>query len=157
MAKKSKAPDNQIATNKRARFDYYIEETFEAGIALLGWEVKSIRSGRIQINGSHIVIRAGEAFWVGAQITPEDTASTHVKTEPLRTRKLLLHKKELSKLIGAIERQGYTIVPLHLYWKKNIAKLAIAMAKGKKLHDKRHTEKARDWSRDKARLLKQKR
>jgi len=155
MAKKKKLADNVIAVNKRATFDYYIEQDFEAGLVLLGWEVKSLRMGKAQINGSHVVIRGGEAFLVGAQIVPEETASTHVVTEPLRTRKLLLHKKELDKLIGAIERQGYTIVPLRLYWKKNIAKLKIAFAKGKKLHDKRDTAKARDWSRDKARLLKQ--
>lgn len=154
MAKNKKTPDNQICANKRARFDYYIEQQFEAGIVLLGWEVKSLRVGKAQINGSHVVIRDGEAFLVGAQITPEETATSHIATDPLRTRKLLLHAKELDKLIGAIERQGYTIVPLTLYWKKNLAKLNIAFAKGKKQHDKRETSKQRDWSRDKARLLK---
>lgn len=155
MAKKKKAPDNQICVNKRAHFDYHIEQQFEAGIVLLGWEVKSLRAGKAQINGSHIIIRQGEAFLIGAQITPEETAATHVDTDPLRNRKLLLHAKELDKLIGAIDRQGYTIVPLKLYWKRNIAKLSIAFAKGKKLHDKRETSKQRDWSRDKARILKQ--
>lgn len=155
MASKKKVPDNTIALNKKARFEYSIEDTFEAGLALQGWEVKSLRAGKAQISESHIIIKNGEAFLLGAQIQAQDTAATHIPSDPIRTRKLLLHRKELDKLIGSVERKGFTIVPLSLYWKRNIAKLKIALAKGKKTHDKRATSKERDWSRDKARILKQ--
>ncbi len=154
MSKKNKTPDNQIAQNKKARFDYFIEEDFEAGLALLGWEVKSLRMGKVQINDSHVIIKNGEAWLLGAQIQPLDTSATHIEADPCRTRKLLLHRRELDKLIGSVERKGYTIVPLRLYWKKNRVKLKVALAKGKKTHDKRQTTKERDWTRDKARLLK---
>lgn len=155
MSSKKKVPDNTIALNKKARFEFYIEDTFEAGLVLEGWEVKSLRAGKAQISDSHVIIKHGEAFLLGAQIQAQETAAAHIPTDPVRTRKLLLHKRELDKLIGSVERKGYTIVPLSLYWKKNLAKLKIALAKGKKTHDKRATTKDRDWSRDKARILKQ--
>ncbi len=154
MAKKKKIPDNVITLNKKARFDFYIEDEFEAGLVLQGWEVKSLRAGKVQINDSHIIVKHGEAWLLGGQIQPLMTASSHTETDPIRTRKLLLHKKELASLIGSVERKGYTIVPLSLYWKKNRVKIKIALAKGKKTHDKRETIKQRDWARDKARVLK---
>lgn len=154
MAKKKKLPDNTIAQNKKARFDFFVEEEFEAGLVLQGWEVKSLRAGRVQLIDSHIIIKHGEAWLLGSQIQPLMTASTHIETDPVRTRKLLLHRKELDKLIGHVERKGYTIVALSLYWKQNRVKAKIALAKGKKQHDKRETTKARDWQRDKARLMK---
>ncbi|HEX7359626.1 MAG TPA: SsrA-binding protein SmpB [Bryobacteraceae bacterium] len=142
-----------IALNKRARFDYFIEERFEAGLALHGWEVKSLRASKAQITESYVLIRNGEAWLLGAHITPLNTASTHVHPDPTRTRKLLLNRVELDRLTGAVERKGYTLVTLALYWKRGRAKLEIGLAKGKKLHDKRATEKARDWQRQKERLL----
>lgn len=154
MSKKKKAPSNQIAINRKARFEYSIEETFEAGIVLTGWEVKSLRAGKANVADSYVILRQGEAWLLGCEIMPLNSASTHVKTEPNRTRKLLLHKKEISKLIGAKERKGYTIVALKLYWKENLAKIQIGIAKGKKLHDKRQTIKERDWQRNKQRILK---
>ncbi len=155
MAKKKKVPDNVIVQNRKARFDYTFEDDFEAGLALEGWEVKSLRLGKAQISDSHVIIKRGEAFLLGAQIQVLDTTSTHLNADPLRTRKLLLHRRELNKLIGSVERQGYTIVPLSLYWKNNRVKAKIALAKGKKTHDKRQASKDRDWARDKARVLKQ--
>jgi SsrA-binding protein len=128
-----------IAENRRARFEYFIEERFEAGLALEGWEVKFLRDG--------------EAFLFGAHITPLKTSSTHVVTDPTRTRKLLLNQRELAHLVGSVERKGYTLVPLEMYWVRGRAKLEIGLAKGKKQHDKRATEKDRDWQRDKARVL----
>lgn len=154
MAKKQKANSSTIAVNKKARFDYSIEENFEAGIALEGWEVKSIRAGRVQLGESYVVIKNQEAWLFGCHISALPTASTHIHPEPLRTRKLLLHRRELDRLIGAVERKGYTLVPLKLYWKRGRAKLDVGLAKGKKLHDKRATEKDRDWNRDKQRILK---
>jgi SsrA-binding protein len=145
--------DNSIAQNKRARFDYFIEEKFEAGMALQGWEVKSLRAGKAQITEGYVLIKDGEAFLIGAHITPLRTVSTHVVADPTRTRKLLLNRKELDGLIGAVERKGYTVVPLELYWKNGNVKLAIGLAKGKQAHDKRHTEKDRDWQREKSRLM----
>jgi SsrA-binding protein len=142
-----------IAENRRARFDYFIEERFEAGLALQGWEVKSMRAGKAQIAESYVFLRDGEAFVLGAHITPLNTASTHITIDPTRTRKLLLNRKELAHLVGAVERKGYTLVPLELYWKNGRAKLQIGLAKGKKQHDKRATEKDRDWERDRARAL----
>jgi SsrA-binding protein len=153
--KQKKTFESTIALNRRARHDYTLEDYFEAGIALEGWEVKSLRAGRIQIDQSYVLLKEGEAFLLGASITPLITASTHVNPEPQRTRKLLLHKKELSKLIGSVERKGYTLMPLTLYWKHNRVKLKIALAKGKQLHDKRAAEKEKDWSREKQRLAKQ--
>lgn len=141
-----------IAENRKARHDYQIEQTFEAGLVLQGWEVKSLRSGRAQIADGYVIIKHGEAWLLGSHIPPLPTVSTHVTAVPDRTRKLLLHERELSKLIGAVQRQGYTIVPLNLHWKNGSVKLEIALAIGKKLYDKRETEKRRDWERQKARL-----
>ncbi|MGH8398609.1 MAG: SsrA-binding protein SmpB [Gammaproteobacteria bacterium] len=155
MTKKNdaKSTSSSIALNKRARFDYFIEEQLEAGLALQGWEVKSLRASKAQITEAYVVIKNTEAWLLGAHITPLNTASTHIHPDPTRTRKLLLNRAELDRLIGAVERKGYTLVPLSLYWKKSRAKLEIGLAKGKKLHDKRATEKDRDWQRQKARVL----
>jgi SsrA-binding protein len=153
--KKPKSSSNTIAQNKRARHDYTITEKFEAGLALQGWEVKSIREGKVQITDTYVHLRDGEGFLIGANITPLLSASTHFVTEPTRTRKLLLHSKELAKLIEATQQKGYTCVCTALYWKKHLVKAEIALAKGKKEHDKRETEKERDWSRQKQRLLRQ--
>ncbi len=152
-AKKNSNPGSLIAVNKKARFNYLIEERMEAGIALLGWEVKSLRAGRAQISESYVILRDGEAWLLGTHIAPLASASTHVQADPQRTRKLLMHRGELAKLIGAVERRGYTLVLLSLYWKRGRAKAEIALARGKKSHDKRATEKDRDWQRDKQRLL----
>ncbi|HEX7382108.1 MAG TPA: SsrA-binding protein SmpB [Nevskiaceae bacterium] len=142
-----------IAQNRRARFDYFIEETFEAGIVLEGWEVKSLRVGKAQISDAYVIIKNGEAWLLGGHVIPLLQASTHVHPQPDRTRKLLLTRKELAMLIGKVERAGYTLVPLDLHWTRGRAKLSIGLAKGKKQHDKRATEKKRDWQRDKARIL----
>ena len=142
-----------IAENRRARHDYFIEERHEAGLALMGWEVKSMRAGKAQLAEAYVVIRGGEIWLIGAHITPLSSASTHVITDPTRTRKLLLNRAEIDKLVGAVERAGYTLVPLELYWKAGRAKLRVGLAKGKKQHDKRATEKDRDWQRDKARVM----
>ncbi len=156
MAKPTKTKSNNptIALNRRARFEYTLEDHFEAGLVLQGWEVKSLRAGKGGIAESYVIIKNGEAFLLGSQITPLLSASTHVDTDLTRTRKLLLNKKELHKLIGAVERDGYTIVPISLYWKAGLAKLDIAIAKGKKLHDKRDTTKNREWQRTQQRLIK---
>ena len=150
---KKDEPERLIAENRRARFEYFIEDRYEAGLALQGWEVKAMRAGRAQITESYVYIRGGEAFMTGAHVTPLKTTSTHIVADPTRTRKLLLNASELSRLIGAVERKGYTIVPLDLHWKDGRVKLEIGLAKGKKQHDKRATEKDRDWQRDKARIL----
>jgi SsrA-binding protein len=142
-----------IALNKRARYEYFIEENLEAGLALQGWEVKSLRAGKAQITEGYVLMKDGEAWLIGAHISPLRTTSTHVVADPTRTRKLLLHRQELDRLVGAVERKGHTIVPLRLYWKKGRAKLEIGLAKGKQSHDKRATEKDRDWQREKGRLL----
>ena len=150
-----KTPGNStIARNKKARHEYFVEETFEAGLMLQGWEVKSLRAGRAQLTESYVHIRNGEAWLLGAHISPLTTASTHIHPEPTRTRKLLLHRQQLDRLIGAVERKGYTLVQLNLHWSKGKAKLEIGLAKGKKQHDKRATQKERDWKRQKARILK---
>ncbi len=155
MAKqKSKPASSTIALNKKARHDYHIGEEFEAGIALEGWEVKSLRAGRAQLKEGYVIVRGGELFLFGAHISPLPAASTHVKPDPVRSRKLLLRRGEIDRLIGAVERRGYTLVPLALYWKSGRAKLKIALAKGKKLHDKRAAIKQREWDRDKQRLQK---
>jgi SsrA-binding protein len=157
MGKKNKnksSNDNTIAVNRKARHDFFIEDRFEAGLVLEGWEVKSLRDGKVQINESYVHVRNGEAWLANALITALKTASTHIRPEPQRDRKLLLKRQELDKLIGAVERKGYTLVPLNMYWKKGLAKIEIALAKGKQLHDKRATEKDRDWSREKARIMK---
>ena len=153
MTKASEAP-RLIAENRKARYDYFIEERYEAGLALQGWEVKSMRAGRAQLKEAYVYLRDGEAFLIGAHLSPLPTASTHVTPDPVRTRKLLLNYSELQGLIGAVERRGYTIVPLELYWKNGRAKLQIGLAKGKKQHDKRANEKDRDWQRDKSRIMK---
>lgn len=155
MAKaKKKTPENQIAVNRKARHDYFIEETIEAGLSLEGWEVKSLREGKAQISEAYVQLRDNEAWLFNAHITPLLSASTHVKPQPTRSRKLLLHRDEIDRLVGAVERKGYTIVPLDLHWKRGKAKLTIGYAKGKKLHDKRADKKERDWQRQKARILK---
>jgi SsrA-binding protein len=143
-----------IAVNRKARFDYFIEERYEAGIALLGWEVKSMRAGKAQVAEAYVYLKNGEAFLYGAHINALISASTHVDTDPTRTRKLLLTRRQLDHLVGAVERRGYTLVPLQLYWKDGRAKLEIGLAKGKKQHDKRATDKDRDWQRDKSRIMK---
>ncbi|MDX2507252.1 MAG: SsrA-binding protein SmpB [Gammaproteobacteria bacterium] len=152
--KKKKTPSNTIAQNKKARHDYTLETEFEAGLVLQGWEVKSLRAGKAQIRDSYVLLKNGEAFLFGALFTPLLTASTHIVPEQQRSRKLLLHSYELSRLIGAVERKGYTIVPLSLYWKKSRVKCKIALAKGKQQFDKRASEKERDWNREKARIAK---
>ena len=153
MPRASETPQRLIAENRKARFDYFIEDRYEAGLALQGWEVKAMRAGRAQLKEAYVYLRNGEAFLIGAHISPLASASTHVVADPVRTRKLLLNRSELSHLLGAVERKGYTLVPLELYWKKGRAKIQVGLAKGKKQHDKRATEKDRDWQRDKARLL----
>jgi SsrA-binding protein len=153
---KTETATKVIAENRKARFDYFIEDTLEAGLALEGWEVKSLRDGRANLKEGYAVIRGGEAWLIGANFSPLPSASTHVQPDPTRSRRLLLHRRELDKLIGATEREGYTLVPLSLYWKRGRAKLALGLAKGKKQHDKRATEKSRDWQRQKARLLRTK-
>jgi SsrA-binding protein len=152
--KKSTGPGSTIALNKKARHEYFIEERYEAGIALEGWEVKSLRAGRINLTEAYVTVRGSEAFLFGATISPLPTASTHIHPDPMRTRKLLLHREELNKLIGLTERKGYTLVPLAMYWKRGRAKLEVGLAKGKKLHDKRADEKDRDWQREKQRIFK---
>jgi SsrA-binding protein len=157
MTKKS--PSNESATiaeNRKARYDYFIEETYEAGMSLQGWEVKSLRAGRVQLKEAYVFVKDAEAFLFGAHVSALPTASTHVIPDPIRTRKLLLNRSELNRLVGAVERRGYTLVPLEMYWKNGRAKLRIGLAKGKKEHDKRATEKDRDWQREKSRLMKHK-
>lgn len=149
--KPPKAPSRVIIVNKKARFDYFLEQSFEAGLALEGWEVKSIRAGRIQLRDSYVILKDGEAWLIGVHITPLETASTHITPESQRTRKLLLHKKELSKLFGAVHKQGLTIVATNLHWHKNRVKAEICIAKGKKSHDKRQTIKEREWKRSQTR------
>ncbi|MBS0357813.1 MAG: SsrA-binding protein SmpB [Proteobacteria bacterium] len=153
MNKKSNKSDDAIAVNKKAQFDYFIEESVEAGIALEGWEVKSIRAGHIQLRDSYVIIKRGEAWLLGCHITPLISASTHVNPDPTRSRKLLLHATELDKFIGLIERKGYTIVALKMYWKNGVVKVLVGLAKGKKQHDKRATIKEREWQREKGRIL----
>lgn len=143
-----------IAKNRKAFHEFFIEQHFEAGLVLEGWEVKSLRAGRVQISESHVIMRGGEAWLLNSVITPLQTASTHINPNQSRTRKLLLKELELKRLVGSVERKGYTIIPLKLYWKKGYAKLEIALAKGKQLHDKRTATKEREWNREKARLFK---
>ena len=152
--KKTKTLSSTISRNKRARFDYTIDERFEAGLSLQGWEVKSLRAGQAQLTESYVILRNGEGWLIGAHITPLISASTHVNTDPSRTRKLLLHRRELDHLQGLVERRGYTLVPLDLHWSKGKAKLALGLAKGKKQYDKRAAQKEQDWNRTKARVLK---
>ncbi len=151
---KKKNPPKTIALNKRARHDYHLEQKFEAGLVLQGWEVKAIRDGRVQLAESYITVRKGEAFLGSANITPLISASTHVVPEPQRNRKLLLHARELAQIFNAIQAKGYTCVPTAMYWKDNKVKLEIALGKGKHQHDKRAAKRDQDWQRDKQRLLK---
>ena len=155
MARKTgKQSPSSIAVNKKARYDYFIEERFEAGLALEGWEVKSLRAGKAQLTESYVIVRNGEISLLGAHLTPLSSASSHINADPTRTRKLLLHRKEIDRLSGLVERKGFTLVPLELYWARGRAKLAVGLAKGKKQYDKRATAKDRDWERDKARAMK---
>jgi len=144
-----------IVENKKAFHDYFIEDRYEAGMVLEGWEVKSIRAGRVQLKEAYVIVRQGEVFLFGAHISPLSTASTHISPDPVRTRKLLLNSEEIKKLIGKVDRAGYTTVPLNLHYAKGRIKCEIGLAKGKKQHDKRETEKQRDWQREKQVLLKQ--
>ncbi|MCB1728427.1 MAG: SsrA-binding protein SmpB [Gammaproteobacteria bacterium] len=153
-AKKNAGGGSTIALNKKARHEYFIEDRYEAGVSLEGWEVKSLRAGKINITEAYVTVKGNEAFLFGATISPLSSASTHVHPDPTRTRKLLLHREELNRLIGLIERKGYTLVPLAMYWKRGRAKVEIGLAKGKKLHDKRADSKERDWQREKQRIFK---
>lgn len=145
---------DRIAVNRRARHDYFIDERLEAGVALLGWEVKALRAGRLQLAEAYVLLKNGEAWLFGAHVTPLNTASTHVLPDPTRSRKLLLHRRQIDALIGAAERKGRALVPLSMYWKKGRAKLEIGVARGKKEHDKRDDLRERDWQRERARVLK---
>lgn len=142
-----------IALNKRARHEYHLLDRYEAGLALQGWEMKAIRAGRLNMGDSYALVKGGELFLFGAQIVPLISASSHVVADDRRTRKLLLHRHEIDKLVGKIEREGYTLIPTAMYWKKNKVKLEIALAKGKQAHDKRDAEKERDWQREKQRTM----
>ena len=156
MGKKKSTPKSSsstIALNKKARHNYFIEDRFEAGIALQGWEVKSLREGRVQLTESYVILQNSEAWLFGFHISPLLSASTHITPDPTRSRKLLLHRRELDRLIGAVERKGYTLVATALYWKRGRDKLEIALARGKQSHDKRATEKDQEWARSKQRLL----
>jgi SsrA-binding protein len=152
---KEEAAERQIAVNRRARHDYFIEEHYEAGLVLQGWEVKSMREGRAQVADAYVKIIGEEAFLIGAHFTPASGISTHVTPDPSRTRKLLMHTEQLRKLIGKVQRSGYTLVPLDLHWTRGRAKLEVGLAKGKKQHDKRAGVKEREWKREKGRLLRQ--
>ena len=156
MSKKKakKATGNTIAVNRRARHDFFIEDTFEAGLALEGWEAKSLREGRAQLTEAYVNLRNNEAWLIGAHFSPLKTTASHLKADPTRSRKLLLHRQEIDRLTGAVERKGFTLVPLDLHWHKGRAKLNIGLAKGKKQHDKRSADKDRDWQRQKERILK---
>ena len=152
--KQKKTDTNVIAVNRKARHDYFIDDTFEAGLVLEGWEGKSLRAGNAQLKESYVYLRNGEAWLIGAHLSPLTTTSSHVKADPTRSRKLLLHRQELDRLIGAVERKGMALVPLDLHWHKGRAKLTVGMARGKKQYDKRADKKDRDWQRQKARILK---
>ncbi len=151
--KKHKTPDNVIVRNKRASFDYHLLDTFEAGVELQGWEVKALRAGKAQLTDSYVLMKNGEAWLLGAQITPLETVSTHFVTDPIRTRRLLLHKKELATILAATSQKGQTCVCTRLYWKKHLVKAQVALAKGKQSHDKRDTQRDRDWDRQKQRII----
>ncbi|WP_150305123.1 SsrA-binding protein SmpB [Pseudomonas saliphila] len=153
--KKPQANSGTIALNKKAKHEYFIEDRFEAGVALTGWEVKSLRAGKVQLVDSYILLKDGEAFLLGAHITPLTTASTHVYADATRTRKLLLKARELDKLLTGVQQKGFSCVPIALYWKRHLVKCEIALVRGKKDFDKRETEKDRDWARDKARIVRE--
>ena len=152
--KKSKSSDNTIALNRVARHHYFIEDEIEVGIVLEGWEVKSLRAKSLQLKESYVMVKNGELWITGAHISPLNTASTHIKPNPTRTRKLLAHQREIDRLMGLVDRRGYTLVALSAYWSRGRAKIKLGLARGKRHHDKRATEKDRDWQRDKARILK---
>lgn len=152
--KNSHSPDNTIALNRKASHDYHFEASYEAGMELMGWELKSIRQGRINLKESYVLIKQGQAWVIGMHISPLTSASTHISADPTRTRRLLLNRKELKKLIGATQREGYTIIIQSVYWKRNWVKARIALAKGKQTHDKRAAQKSREWERERARLIK---
>ncbi len=158
MAKKpkSKTPSGTIAVNRRARHEYHIESTIEAGVVLAGWEVKSLRAGKGQLTDTYILIKDEEAWLLGSHIMPLPSASTHVVADPTRTRKLLLHRKEIARLLGQINQKGFTCVPLSLYWKGNKIKCLLALVKGKQMHDKRADDKDRDWERQRGRIMREK-
>ena len=143
-----------IALNREAKHEYFIEERFEAGMVLQGWEVKSLRANRLTLKDSYIIVKNAELWLLGAHISPLLTASTHINPDPTRTRKLLMHREQINRMIGSVERKGFTIVPLAMYWKQGRAKVKIALVKGKQEHDKRATVKDREWQRDKARIMK---
>ena len=150
---KSKTVDTTIIANKRARHDYYIEDTFEGGVALLGWEVKSLRMKKVQLTDSYVLLKDGEAFLLGCHITPLNTANTHIIADPDRTKKLLLKAKELAKLVAAVQQKGHTCVATKMYWKGHLVKVQIALAKGKQDHDKRAAKKDQEWAVDKQRIV----
>lgn len=154
MSTQKQHQQNTICVNKKARFEYFIEQTYEVGLVLEGWEVKSLRAGKGQLVDSYVLLKNNEAWLIGAVIIPLQTVSTHIAPDPSRTRKLLLHQSELRRLIGLTQQKGYSLIPLSMYWKNNRVKMDIALAKGKKLYDKRETQKARDWQREKQRLFK---
>lgn len=153
--KKPGTPSSTIALNRKARHEYHIEEKFEAGLVLEGWEVKSLREGKVNLAESYVLLKGGEAFLFNCRIEPLKTVSTHITPNPVRSRKLLLHQRELGKLFGGVQKQGLTCVPLAMYWSRGRAKLEIALAKGKQKVDKRASEKEKDWNRQKQRLLRQ--
>lgn len=152
--KKSKPSDNTIARNRVARHDYFIEDEIEVGLVLEGWEVKSLRNGSLQLKESYVMVKNGEIWLTGAHVSPLNSASTHIKPNPTRNRKLLAHRNEIDRLVGMVERKGMTLIALAAYWSRGRAKLKLGIAKGKKAHDKRASIKDRDWKRDKARILK---
>jgi SsrA-binding protein len=154
MARKNGDAAGRIADNRRALHEYFIDERYEAGVALQGWEVKALRAGRLQLQEAYVLLKDGEAWLFGAHVSPLPTASTHLLPDPTRSRKLLLHRRQIDALIGAVERKGFTLVPLAAYWKKGKAKLEIGLARGKKQHDKRADERDRDWQRERARVMK---
>lgn len=154
MAKPLEQARARIARNKKAAFNYFIEERFEAGLALQGWEVKSMRAGKAQLSEAYVTVKDAEIWLFGAHMTPLSSASSHVEADPTRTRKLLMHRREIDRLTGLVERRGFTLIPLELYWKQGRAKLAVGLARGKRKRDKRAAEKDRDWARDKERILK---
>lgn len=157
MAQKKKPASggSTIALNKKARHEFHIEQTFETGLQLHGWEVKALRAGKCQITDAYVLLKDEEAWLLGAHIPPLPSVSTHINPDPTRTRKLLLHRRELATLLGKTQQVGHTCIPLALYWKKNLIKCEIALAKGKRLYDKRHAEKERDWNRQKQRILRE--
>jgi len=152
--KKKAVDQSRIAENRKARHEFFIEENLEAGLVLEGWEVKALRAGRASLTEAYAILKNGEAFLLGAHFSPLPSASSHIKAEPIRTRKLLLNRREIDRLVGAVERRGYTLVPLSLYWQRGRAKLHLGLAKGKKQHDKRAADKDRDWRRQKERIMK---